>query len=132
MIAVMFLLWQYLVNNSCMSALLTIFSIRSSKTICESACRTCYQSLVAWAIPPGNVWGRVWKGTPLCCEKFLVHTVTVQDGCHRLGKHVIGQQAVDPVGLSTVGRPYDHHGRSSLEWNDRLHSLHIHAQWSMC
>ena len=59
-------------------------------------------------------------------------TVTVQDGCHRFGKHVIGQQVVDPVGLATIGRPYDHHGQSGLEWNDRLHSLHIHAQWSTC
>ena len=55
----------------------------------------------------GAGYGRV---LPHGVEKFLVHTVTVQDGCHWLGKHVIGQQAVDPVGLATIGRPYDHHG----------------------
>ena len=77
----------------------------------------------------GAGYGRV---LPHGVEKFLVHAVTVQDGCHRLGKHVIGQQVVDPVGLATIGRPYDHHGRSGLKWNDRLHSLHIHAQWSAC
>ena len=33
MMTVMFLSWQYLVNNSWMSALLTIFSMRSSKTM---------------------------------------------------------------------------------------------------
>ena len=50
------------------------------------------------------------KVLPHGVEKFLVHAVTVQDGCHRFGKHVIGQQVVDPVGLATIGRPYDHHG----------------------
>ena len=55
----------------------------------------------------GAGYGRV---LPHGVEKFLVHAVTVQDGCHWLVKHVIGQQAVDPVCLATIGRPYDHHG----------------------
>ena len=63
----------------------------------------------------GVGYGRV---LPHGVEKFLVHAVTVQDGCHRLGKHVIGQQAVDPVGLATIGRPYDHHG--DLAWNGMI------------
>ena len=38
-------------------------------------------------------------------EKFFVHAITVQDGCHRLGKHVIGQQVVDPVGMPQLVGP---------------------------
>ena len=55
----------------------------------------------------GAGYGRV---LPHGVEKFLVHTVKVQDECHRLGKHAIGQQAGDPVGLAKIGRPYDYHG----------------------
>ena len=65
---------------------------------------SCGQSLLEMY---GAGYGRV---LPHGVEKFLVHTVTVQDGCHRLGKCVIGQQAVDPVGVATIGRPYDQHG----------------------
>ena len=50
----------------------------------------------------GAGYGRVF---PHGVEKFLVHVVTVQDECHRLGKHVIIQQAVDPVGLATIVGP---------------------------
>ena len=66
---------------------------------------SCGQSLLEMY---GAGYGRV---LPHGVEKFLIHAVTEQEGCHQLGKHVIGQQAVDPVDLATIGRPYDdHHG----------------------
>ena len=111
MIAVMFLLWQYLVNNSCMSALLTIFSIRIIQNYDVKALVIHVINLLlhgqSLLETYGAGYGRI---LPPGVEKFLVHAITVHDGCHRLGKHVIGQQVVDPVGLATIGRPYDHHG----------------------